>query len=216
MAKVLANRLKQVLPRIISQHQSAFVPRRLITDNVLIAYEALHTMHSRMKGKKGFMALKLGMSKAYDRVEWGFLEAMIGKLGFANHWTGVIMSCVKSVSYSVLVNRTPFGKITPTRGIRQGDPLSPYLFLPCAEGLSCTLQNAVLEGSLTGVPIAACGSCLSHLFFADNSLLFYCANFMEWGNVMNLLKRYELALGQKLNSQKTSIFLQSKYYVGIH
>jgi hypothetical protein len=83
-SKVLANRLKVILPLIISPTQSAFIPRRLLTDNILVAYENLHTMHARMWGKVGFMALKLDMSKAYDRVEWAFLEAIIRKMGFVD------------------------------------------------------------------------------------------------------------------------------------
>jgi hypothetical protein len=84
IAKILANKLKQVLAEIISKQQSAFVPGRLITDNVLVAYKALHTMSTRMKGRKGYMAIKLDMSKAYDRMEWAFLEAMMRSLGFAD------------------------------------------------------------------------------------------------------------------------------------
>jgi hypothetical protein len=118
ISKVLANRLKKVLPFIISSTQSAFIPSRLITDNILVAFEALHTMDSRMKGREGFMALKLDMSKAYDRVKWNFLEAIMRKLGFASRWVQMLMTCVQTVSYSVLVNGQPYGTIVPTRGIR--------------------------------------------------------------------------------------------------
>jgi hypothetical protein len=116
------------------------------------------------------------------------------------------MSYVKSVSYTIVINGTPYEKFSPTRGIRQGDPLSLYLFLLCAEGLSSLFKKVEAEGAITGVPIAARGSRLSHLLFADDGLLFCRANFREWGNVMNILKRYELASGHMLNTQKTSIF----------
>jgi hypothetical protein len=82
ISKVLANRLKVILPHIISPYQSAFIPGRLITDNILAAYETLHTMHTRMKGKQDYMAVKIDMNKAYDRVEWGFLESVMEKMGF--------------------------------------------------------------------------------------------------------------------------------------
>ncbi len=83
ISKVLANRLKLILPQIIYSEQIAFVSGRLITDNVLVAFETLHTMATRLSGKEGFMALKLDMSKAYDRMELDFLESMLRKLGFA-------------------------------------------------------------------------------------------------------------------------------------
>ena len=118
ISKVLANRLKQVLPQIISHTQSAFVPGRLITDNVLVAYETLHTMHSRKKGKKGSMALKLDISKAYDRVEWHFLQRIMEKLGFPVVWIERVMSCVTTPSFSILINGKPYGMIHPSRGIR--------------------------------------------------------------------------------------------------
>jgi hypothetical protein len=106
ISKVMANRLKRILHAIISMNESAFVPGRLITDNILVAYEALHTMQSRMQRKNGYMALKLDMSKAYDRVEWDFLEAIMKKMGFAEKWVGLIMACVRSVSYS-MTNQWP-------------------------------------------------------------------------------------------------------------
>jgi hypothetical protein len=206
IAKVLANRLKKVLPHIISANQSAFVPGRLITDNVLVAFEALQTMDVRMKGKLGYMALKLDMSKAYDRVEWDFLEAVMLKIGFARRWVDLLMVCIRTVTYSVLINGQPHGKIVPTRGIRQGDPLSPYFFILCAEGLSTMLRRAEQEGRLTGLPISRGGTRISHLFFADDSLLFCRSSILEWARIQEILEAYERASGQKLNREKTSIF----------
>lgn len=166
IAKTIANRLKLVLDKIISPFQSAFVPGRLISDNILVAYEALHSMSSRMKGKKDYkLSSLIYMSKAYDRVEWSFLEAMMLRLGFADQWVQLIMRCVSSVSYAVLLNGSPLDVFSPSRGLRQGDPLSPYLFLLCAEGLSSLLSKACHEGLISGAPISARGVHLSHLLF---------------------------------------------------
>ena len=114
MAKVLANRLKKVLPSIISPNQSVFIPRWHINDNIIVAFEALHTMSTRLKRRKGFMALKLDMSKAYDKVEWNFLEAVMRRLGFDDRWVSLIMVCVRTATYYVLVNGQPYGHIQPT------------------------------------------------------------------------------------------------------
>ena len=94
ISKVLANRLKVILPDIISPTQSAFVPGRMITDNVLLAYEITHMMHRKKGGRDGMVAVKLDMSKAYDRVEWDFLEEMMLHMGFSRAWVSVIMQCV--------------------------------------------------------------------------------------------------------------------------
>ena len=91
ISKVLANRLKEILPTVIFDTQSAFVLGRLIIDNVLIAFETLHHMHNQRQGKMGLMALKLDMSKEYDRVEWGFLKQVMLKMGLHNKWIGLIM-----------------------------------------------------------------------------------------------------------------------------
>jgi len=161
-----------VLPHIISLEQSAFIPGRLITDNILVAFETLHTMDTRLKGKECFMAMKLDMSKAYDRLEWDFVEGVLRKIGFANRWISLLMSCIRTVTYSILINGQPHGLITPTRGLRQGDPLSPYLFILCAEVLSSLLQHSSKEGLISGVSLSRGGTRIHHLFFADDSLLF--------------------------------------------
>ena len=142
ISKVLANRLKLILPKLISPSQSAFVLGRLITDNVLVVYETLHAMHSRRSGKRGSLALKLDISKAYDRVEWNFLKGIMSKLGLSERWIDRVMSCVISTSFSVLINGKAYDNIRPSRGLHQGDPLSPYLFLLCAKGFSSMLAKA--------------------------------------------------------------------------
>lgn len=100
LSKCIANRLKRILHLVISETQCAFVPGRQITDYVLVAYELLHYLHSKRVGKKGFMSLKLDMSKTYDRVEWVFLEKMMITLGFSQKLVDLIMKCLYSVIFS--------------------------------------------------------------------------------------------------------------------
>lgn len=115
------------------------------------------------------MATKLDMSKAYDKVEWCFLEKIMLKLGFNATWVGWIKECISTVSYSVLINGEAKGYIQPSRGLRQGDPLSPYLFLLCGEGLSALLKKAEMEGRIKGIQVCRGAPSLSHLFFADDT-----------------------------------------------
>jgi len=177
--KILANRLNEVLPEITSSTQSAFIPGKLITNNVLAAYETMHTMQTRMWSKVGFIGIKLDMNKAYDRVEWEFLESIMARLGFSARWIQLVMTCVQIVSYSVVVNSNSVGQIKPTRGIHQWDPISLYLFLIYVEALSSFLLWVEHIGILTGVPTSLKGPRLSHFFFADDSLIFCKANSVE-------------------------------------
>uniref|UniRef100_A0A8I6YKR7 Reverse transcriptase domain-containing protein n=1 Tax=Hordeum vulgare subsp. vulgare TaxID=112509 RepID=A0A8I6YKR7_HORVV len=205
VSKVIANRLKIVLPQVISENQSAFVPGRLITDNVLIAYEVSHYLMNKRNGTSGVAAVKADMSKAYERVEWSFLEAMLGKLGFSNGWIALVMQCVTTVSYQIKVNGTFTQQFCPSRGLRQGDPLSPYLFVICAEGLSALLRHTEEQGVLHGVKICPRAPCVSHLLFADDSMLLIRAQQQEATTLHNILQLYEACSGQCINTEKSTI-----------
>ena len=205
-SKTLANRLKNILPAIISDTQSTFVNGRLITDNVLVVFEMMHHINLKKTGTTREMALKLDISKAYDRVEWARLEKIMEKLGFHSRWRRLMMQCISSVTYDVRINGKPSGHIIPTRGLRQGDPLSPYLFLLCAEGLSALIKKASADGLLEGISVSRGGPCLSHLFFVDDSLIFCKATIEECEVLQRVMSKNEKASGQQLNRSKTSLF----------
>ncbi|KAM1341765.1 hypothetical protein ACFX13_006265 [Malus domestica] len=152
-SKVLMNRLKLVLPDIISPSQSGFISGQLISNNCLVASEIVHAIKTKNSGWKGVMALKLDINKAYDRIEWSSLEQMMRHLGFAEEWINWIMMCVTTVTYSFKLNGDPVGFVHPKRGIRQGDPLSPFLFVICAEGLSALLDDWEAQGQIHAIKV---------------------------------------------------------------
>ena len=125
ISKLLANRLKQVLFKLISPWQTAFILGRKIQENTFLAQEIIHDMKKK-NGKKGLMGLKIDMEKAYDRLEWCFLEKVLHGFGFPNIWIQWVMQCVTTTSFSMLINGSPYSFFKPKRGLRQGDP--PLLF----------------------------------------------------------------------------------------
>lgn len=203
VTKAIANRLKRVLPKIIDEEQSAFIQGRLITDNALIAMEFFHWMKKKIKGKKGTMALKLDMSKAYDRIEWCFVHQVLASMGFPDHMTHLITRCISTVTYQILINGQPSSSFSPERGLRQGDPLSPYIFILCANVLSGLIHNEVNKGAIHGIKIARAAPQISHLLFADDSLLFSRANIQEAETILQVLQTYQRASGQVVNLEKS-------------
>ncbi|XP_010480729.1 PREDICTED: uncharacterized protein LOC104759515 [Camelina sativa] len=198
-------RLRSFLPTLISETQSAFVEGRLITDNILIAQEMFHGLRTNPSCKGKFMAIKTDMSKAYDRVEWSFIEHLLRKFGFCEKWISWVMWCVTSVQYKVLINGQPHGAILPSRGLRQGDPLSPYLFILCTEVLIANLRKAERSKLITGIKVSTACPAVSHLLFADDSLFFCRATKEQCEAVLGILRQYERASGQQINFQKSSV-----------
>ena len=130
-----------------------------------MAFETLHHLKTKKLGKRGFVAMKLDMSKAYDRVEWVYVLKIMDEMGFDKKWIQLISECISTVSYSLLVNGEPSSVIKPTRGIRQGDPLSPYLFLLCLEGLTQLIKQSVQVYKIRGYSLCMNGPKISQLFF---------------------------------------------------
>lgn len=206
ISKLLSKRLKSVLSGVITETHAAFVEDRLISDNILVAHELLHALNSNNKCSREHIAIKTDLSKSFDRVEWSFLEKAMLTLGFSEEWCKLIMACVTSVHYQVLVNGNPHGNISPTRGIRQGVPLSPYLFVICTEMLVQKLIIAEKKGEITGISVAKGAPSISHLLNADDNM-FYCRQSdEELDCILSILHEYSLASGQRINYQKSSIY----------
>ena len=126
--------------------------------------------------------------------------------GFIESWVAMIMLCVSTVTYSILINGEPKSFIRPSRGLRQGDPLSPFLFLFCVEGLNALLCKAAEDKEIRGLSLCRQGPRITHLFFADNCLLFCRSNVAERQKIQLLLDWYEAASGQQVNKANTTLF----------
>ncbi|KAL8156414.1 hypothetical protein AgCh_001488 [Apium graveolens] len=205
LSKVMANRLKMCLGSIISDRQSAFIEGRLLTDNAMLAFEVNHYMKRKTQGKNGLAALKIDISKAYDRLEWGFVYNMMVKFGFHELWITRVMKFLQSVSYSFSHEDGAFGNIVPQRGLRQGDPISPYIYIMCAEGLSAMIRRSEQVGLVHGCTVARGAPTISHLLFADDCYFFFRANASEAGVMRGILNRYEQNSGQMVNYNKSVV-----------
>jgi len=206
VSKLLANRLKRCLDKCVSEEQSTFVEGRSILDNALIATELIHSMKMKTKAWRGELTLKIDISKAYDRVDWGFLRGVLMRMGLSEKWIQWMMMCVSYVTCSVLMNFDRVGPIVPGRGLRQDDPLSPYLFILVAEGLSTLIHKAINIGDIHGVQVCRGAPVVSHMLFADDCFLFCRANVVEAQSLLTILKAYEVASGQEINLSKSEVF----------
>uniref|UniRef100_A0A803QRE0 Reverse transcriptase domain-containing protein n=1 Tax=Cannabis sativa TaxID=3483 RepID=A0A803QRE0_CANSA len=161
------------------------------------------------------MAIKLDMLKAYDRIEWNFLHEVLKGKGFDTRVCALIMECVRTVSYSVPINGVPQKKFEPQRGLRQGDPLSPFLFLLCHDVLSKLILRQQIRGQIHGISISRTAPAISHLMFANDTILFARANGRMATNILECIHKYESWSGQQCSLVKSSV-LFSENVVSAH
>ena len=194
-----------VLGDIISAPQNAFVLNRQILDSVLIANECLD---SKLKSGQPGLLCKLDIEKAFDHVNWGFLTHLLERCGFFDKWRRWISFCLSTVHFSILINGSPHGFFGSSRGLRQGDPLSPVLFVLIMEAIGRMLDKVVHEGRLSSFHVGnSVGRSLvvSHLLFVDDTLIFCDANIDQMLILLMALIWFEAVSSLKVNLGKSKL-----------
>ncbi|CAL1408646.1 unnamed protein product [Linum trigynum] len=209
ISKIMATRLKKWTPSIVSELQTAFTSGRLIQDNIIIVHEVLHHFKNHKLGNRRDMMLKLDMKKAYDMVDWECLETLLRRYGFNDKWCRWVSSCIRTVRFSVLFNGEASETFCPSRGIRQGDPLSPFLFILMSNALTFLVDKAVSEDRIKGIKLNTRCPIITHCLFADDTVIFGKANTQEAGRIVEIINEYGAITGQEVNINKSSVFFSA-------
>ena len=206
---ILAARLKGILSSIIDGAQAAFIQGRSMSDNIFLAQELLHNYHR--PATKSRCAIKVDLLKAYDMVKWSFLLDLLYKMGFPSRFIEWIRECITTPKFSININGELIGFFGATRGLRQGDPLSPYLFAIIMDALSMLIHKKIEEEVLAGNPFEYHWRCkktkLSHLCFADDLMLFCGGSISSVDLLHRALQEFCSLSGLLPNKEKSNIFI---------
>lgn len=205
ITKAMVLRLKKLMPNLFGPAQASFIPGRLSADNIVVVQEAVHSMRKK-KGRRGWMLLKLDLEKAYDRIRWDFLEDTLQAAKLPEMWIQWIMQCVTNPEMSLLWNGERTETFIPQRGLRQGDPLSSYLFVLCMERLCHQIELSVAKKEWKPIKLSRGGPSLSHVCFADDLILFAEVSISQIRVIRKVLERFCGASGQKVSLEKSLIF----------
>jgi len=198
-SKLIVNRLSAVLRRLVSEEQGAFLPGRSIFENICLTQEF----------RGGNIMMKIDMAKAYDTVDWEFLLKVLNVFGFSLGFCKLISNCVSSSWFSVVMNGTSKGFFKAGRGLRQGDPLSPYLFILVEEVFSRLLRKKVQDGTIGYNLQPRKGLLISHLLYADDMVIFSTGRKKDVRRILEVLDIYAQWSGQVVNASKSSIFFSN-------
>jgi hypothetical protein len=202
IAKVLLARLARVMDRLVAHTQSAFLKGRQLVDGVVIINDVVD--FAKRTGQS-CLIFKVDFEKAYDSVDWSFLEYMLYRFGFCYKWKDWIRACVFSGNMPVLVNGSPSEDINIKRGLKQGDPLAPFLFLLVAEGLGGIMKRAVEMWRFNGFRVGNSDLVVSHLQYADDTLCIGEASIANLWSLKTLLRGFKMCSGLKINFSKSSL-----------
>ena len=196
ISKLLVSRLRPLLDKLISPSQSTFIPSRWIAENQLTAHELLHSF-KRRKVKGGFVALKIDLQKAYDHVNWKFLQAVLSNFGFDDRFVKWVMECVSTVSFSVLINGGQSKHFCPSRSLRQ--------FILYQEILARIIDKEHAAGNIKRVKMDVGGPNFTNVMFADDIMLFSKVNVTDVFVLNSCLDKYCSWSGQLINRTKSGI-----------
>ncbi|CAH9069343.1 unnamed protein product [Cuscuta epithymum] len=200
--KVLASRLVKVLPKLISEEQAGFVKGRDISDQILIAQEMVHAIDKKVRGSN--VIIKLDMAKAFDQLSWSYLFEVLDRFGFSDKFISLIRNNLQSTYLSIMINGSPQGFFQPKRGVKQGDPISPFLFILASEGFSRGIKARMEKGLIKPFWMGNKGYPISHLGFADDLLIFINGDARSLVNFKKFLEDYQSASGQTVNLEKSN------------
>ncbi|XP_031120447.1 uncharacterized protein LOC116023586 [Ipomoea triloba] len=213
ISKVLVNRMRPIMCNLIGPHQNSFLPGRSTQDNIILTQEVVHTMN-RKRGKKGYMIVKVDLQKAYDSVAWSFLESTLVDFGFPRQMVELISFSLRESDISILWNGRKLPPFSPGRGLRQGDPLAPYLFNLVMERLAYEIQSKANAGRWKPTRISRGGIGISHLFFADDLMLFGETSERQANIMKECLKNFSRASGLQVNLSKSLVYCSPNVNAG--
>ncbi|XP_075099497.1 uncharacterized protein LOC142176265 [Nicotiana tabacum] len=206
ISRVVHERLVKFLPSLISKEQAGFFKGRNIVENILLTQEIVTDIRLRTKAGPNVI-LKLDMTKAYDRISWLFLTKVLRKMGFTERLIGIVFGLVSNNWYSILINGQAHGFFKSSRGIKQGDPVSPTLFILAAEALSRGLNALHTNLYFCGFGMPKWIPKINHLAYADDMIIFSSSDETSLMLIMQVLKAYENASGQLVNKTKSAVYL---------
>jgi len=207
VSKILANRLALVLPHLIDERQTVFLKGRHILHGVMIANEVIAEAKSK---NNPCMVFKVDFEKAYDSVSWGFLNYMMLRMRFCERWRNWIYGCLSSATISILINGSPTTEFVPERGLRQGDPLAPFLFNIVAEGLTGLMRTAISKNMFSSYQVGSQKEEINILQYADDTLFFGSATTANVRVLKSILRIFEMASGLKINYAKSQFGCMGK------
>ncbi|XP_075103611.1 uncharacterized protein LOC142178181 [Nicotiana tabacum] len=205
--KVVHDRMENILPSLISSNQSGFVKRKSIFENILLTQEIVTDI--RLRGKSANVVIKLDMAKAYDRVSWKYLMHVLRKMRFVEYFINMIWNLISNNWYSVLINGQASRFFHSTRGVKQGDPLSPALFVLSSEVLPRSLNKLFEDTRFKGFEMPNWTDPLNHLAYVDDTIIFSSADPYSLRKIVEVLSKYEHTSSQMINTTKSSFYMHS-------